>query len=99
MYYNASATHQEIIRGALNPPEEIESPEKHVFAFARSIHNIPNDETADGFIDLLENKEPDPESKAKLDELKKELSEKLGKDHYKTYRGEWKNGSLYIPGE
>jgi len=25
IYYNASATHQEIIRGALNPPKESES--------------------------------------------------------------------------
>jgi hypothetical protein len=97
IYYNASATHQEIIRGALNPPKEISSPEKHVFAFARSVNNIPNDKTADGFIDLLENKEPDNESKTKLDELKKELSGKLGDGHYKTYCGEWKNGTLYIP--
>ena len=66
LYYNASATHQEIIRGALNPPEDSE-PEKHVFVFTRSIDGLPADKTADGFIDLLENEEPDEASKTKLD--------------------------------
>jgi energy-coupling factor transporter ATP-binding protein EcfA2 len=95
IYYNASATHQEIIRGALNPPKESESPEKHVFAFSRSIAGLPDDKTAGGFIDLV-NGEPDKESKIKLDNLKKELSEKLGNNHFKTYSGIWENGTLFI---
>ena len=97
LYYYASATHQEIIRGALNPPEEIENPEKHVFAFERIVPDMPNDRTADGFIDFLENKEPDRESKEKLNELKKTLLAKLGSEHFQSYRGEWKNGTLSIP--
>lgn len=95
--YYASATHQEIIRGALNPPKEIQNPEKHVFAFERRVPGMPNDRSADGFIDFLENKEPDKASKAKLDELKKNLLDKLGRDHFQIYNGEWKNGALDIP--
>lgn len=93
--YFASATHQEIIRGALNPPEDSESPEKHVFAFSRTIAKIPKDKSAAGFIDLVDDI-PDEDSKTKLDELKKELLKKLGVDHFKKYDGEWKNGTLHI---
>ena len=38
--YFASATHQEILRGALNIPEGIESPEKHVFAFSQDNNRL-----------------------------------------------------------
>jgi len=47
------------------------------------------------FIDLV-SEEPDEESKIKLDNLKGELSEKLGNNHFKTYRGVWENGTLFI---
>jgi hypothetical protein len=78
--YFASATHQEIIRGALNPPEDIESPEKHVFAFKRNIEDFPKDQTAAGFIDLVNGKQ-DEDCKAKLEILKAELRVKLGECH------------------
>ncbi|TFG90582.1 MAG: DUF4062 domain-containing protein, partial [Candidatus Atribacteria bacterium] len=93
--YFASATHQEIIRGALNTPEGIESPEKHVFAFSRTITRLPRDKSAKGFIDLV-NGQLDQNSKDRLDELKSELQEKLGIDHFEKYSGEWKDGSLFI---
>ncbi|MCX6238207.1 MAG: AAA family ATPase [Bacteroidia bacterium] len=93
--YFASATHQEIIKGALNPPDGSESSEKHVFAFSRTIAKIPKDKSAVGFIDLVDDI-PDEDSKTKLDELKKELLKKLGVDHFKKYDGEWKNGTLHI---
>ena len=93
--YFASATHQEIIRGSLNVPEGIESPEKHVFAFSRTITGLPSDKSAKGFIDLVDGK-LDQTSKKRLDEMKSHLQEKLGIEHFEKYRGEWKDGSLYI---
>jgi ABC-type oligopeptide transport system ATPase subunit len=93
--YFASATHQEIIRGALNTPEGIESPEKHVFAFSRIISGLPQDKSAKGFIDLVDG-QSDKTSYERLDELKSELQEKLGIDHFEKYTGEWKDGSLFI---
>lgn len=93
--YLASATHQEIIRGALNIPEGIESPEKHVFAFSRTIPGLPCDESAKGYIDLLDGLS-DETSKTKLNELKSELKKKLGDDHFKEYKGEWKAGTFLI---
>jgi len=93
--YFASATHQEIIRGALNTPEGIESPEKHVFAFSRTISGMPRDIFARRYIDLLDG-QPDGTSNAKLNELKSQLQEKLGNDHFKEYKGEWKEGTLCI---
>ena len=93
--YLASATHQEIIRGALNIPEGIESPEKHVFAFSRTIPGLPCDESAKGYIDLLD-RQSDETSKTKLNELKSELKKKLGDDHFKEYKGEWKAGAFLI---
>lgn len=96
--YVASATHQEIIRGALNPPDGIESPEKHVFAFSRVISGSPKDQSAYGFIDLIGDI-PDTDSKTKLTKLKEELSKKLGKEHYLSYPGSWENGTLRIEKE
>jgi len=93
--YFASATHQEIIRGALNPENSDKRPEEHVFAFSRTIARLPEDQSAAGFIDLMDDT-LDKKSKAKLDDLKKELSKKLGDDHFKKYDGVWKNGTLHI---
>ncbi len=93
--YFASATHQEIIRGALNVPEGIENPEKHVFAFSRTIEGLPDDDSAKGFIDLIDSNF-DKYSKDALDELKVTLKGKLGKEHFKEYGGRWKDEKLFI---
>lgn len=93
--YVASATHQEIIRGALKPPDGSEKPEEHVFAFSRTIAGLPNDLSAAGYIDLVNGK-PDEETKGKLDKLKSELSGKLGENHFINYQGSWKDGRLFI---
>lgn len=93
--YFASATHQEIIRGALNPENEDKRPEEHVFAFSRKIKELIKDKSADGFIDLI-NGIHDEDSNTKLEELKKDLAKKLGKNHYQEYEGTWANGSLHI---
>ena len=70
--YFTSATHQEIHRGALNPPKEIKEPEKHIFAFSRHINGLPENELAKDYRDLISDA-PDPESTVKLDALKTEL--------------------------
>jgi hypothetical protein len=88
--YFTSATHQEIISGALNPGDVKERPEDHVFAMIRETKGLPSDKTADGFIDLI-NERPDPYSKNHLDELKGQLMKKLG-DHYIPYKADWKDG-------
>jgi len=93
--YFASATHQEIIRGALNVPEGIENPEKHVFAFSRTITGLPFDESAKGFIDLADN-HFDKSGKDAIDELKTTLKRKLGREHFVEYEGRWEEGKLFM---
>ena len=50
--YFASATHQEIINGALNSPKNDSHSDEHVFAYVRNINNLPSDSSANDFIDL-----------------------------------------------
>ena len=92
--YYASATHQEILNGALNPPSEIEEPEKHVFALVRQADIIPKDESANGFIDLIGDVH-DTKAKAKLNTLKDRLETHL-KENYITYKANWKNNKTEI---
>lgn len=93
--YIASATHQEIIRGALNPDNKDKRPEEHVFAFSRNIKGLKKDKSADGFIDLI-NGIHDVVSEKELVDLKKKLSSKLDEYHYQEYNGTWENGTLQI---
>ena len=88
--YFASATHQEIISGALNPPAGTEKPEDHVFAFVRTINGLPDDDSAKKHNDIKERKK-DADKRDPLDKLKEELSDKLG-EHYIIYDADWKNG-------
>ncbi|MCF7859122.1 MAG: DUF4062 domain-containing protein [Candidatus Cloacimonetes bacterium] len=98
--YFTSATHQEIIRGALNPPDEIEDPNKHVFAFERVIKHLPEDTNAEGYIDL-DGGVQDEYSRNQLKRLKvgkdgnRGLRKKL-EDHYFIYNAEWINGGIEI---
>lgn len=87
--YFASATHQEIIRGALNPPEDIDDPAEHVFAFVRETKGLPQDDTAKDYLEIKDGK-PDEESKDALGNLKKELKDKLG-NHYVNYDADWRD--------
>jgi hypothetical protein len=99
--YFTSATHQEIINGVFTTPENIEDPGKHVFSFERKVENMPSDSSADGFIDLDENKNWDAYSISQLNRLKygkngkpedKEwetgLRAQLG-ENYHVYKGTW----------
>jgi Cdc6-like AAA superfamily ATPase len=86
--YFTSATHQEIMSGALNPVDVKEKPEDHVFALIRETEGMPDNNTAEGFIDLI-NDRSDPYSKDQLIQLKGKLKEKLG-NQYIPYKAKWK---------
>jgi hypothetical protein len=96
--YGASATEQEISRGAL---EEDDAPQ-HVFCFFRAIDGLPADPTAEGFRDLIR-VDPsagqpgdlilDPAADELLARLKGAsgtLRARLGRDeNFFEYRAEW----------
>jgi len=92
--YFASATHQEILNGALNPPSEIEDPGKHVFALVRQADIKPKDRSADGFIDLTGDVH-DTKAESHLNNLKDPLERNL-KENYITYTANWKNNKTEI---
>ena len=99
--YFASATHQEIINGALNPPKGTEKPEEHVFAFIRNTKGLPDDITAKGYIDLIIDPNnaqsiiADNYSKNQLSELKNQLHLKLDKN-YISYEAEWRDAQTIM---
>jgi WD40 repeat protein len=71
--YEASATEQEILQGALNLPLQVPEAREHVFCFIRSIEGISDPETAKDFFDLVDGTERDVESNSSLDRLKQRL--------------------------
>ena len=87
--YFCSATHQEIIRGALNKPETGKDPKEHVLSFIRKINGLPVDDSTKGFIDMI-NGEQDDYCKSKLMDLKSELRSSFGKNCIE-YTTNWKN--------
>jgi len=87
--YFASATHQEILAGALDAKDSQKRTEEHVLAMVREIKDLPKDASADGFIDLIEG-QPDTTSEKNLNNLKIQLQKKLG-PHYLVYPAQWKN--------
>ena len=88
--YFASATHQEIMRGALHPPVGTMEPEEHVFAYLRTIKGLPENVTASDYIDLT-GKHRDAWAKAQLEKLKEDLKSKLP-EHTFSYDATWTNG-------
>jgi len=94
--YFTSATHQEIMHGALNPPQDIENPNKHVFAYERITANLPNDGSAEGYIDLVNN-QPDTYSANQLISIKGALKDELKvDDHYHEYPAAWQNNDAVL---
>jgi len=91
--YFASATHQEIMLGALNPPQEVPDAREHVFAYLRKVEGLPGDETAGQYVDLVDGK-ADHYSKKQLENLRKELTDTLGDEHCVKYPAAWKNGAV-----
>jgi WD40 repeat protein len=97
--YFASATHQEIIRGALNPPQDATNPEEHVFACMRNIRGLPEESTAKDYIDLAGDSR-DTYAKTQLEGLRDELrgtgdkKGKLPEEHIYEYSAQWDNGCI-----
>ncbi len=89
--YTTSATHQEIIAGALNPSYGAAVPKEHVFVLSRQINNLPEDKSAADFIDLNENGLRDEYCKTQLEDLRKVLEKKLG-DNFISYSVNWNGG-------
>jgi hypothetical protein len=85
--YFASATHQEIIAGALNPTDSEEKPEEHVLAMIRETEGMPTDGAAKDYVDLIEG-EPDSYSIQQLNDLKSQLRKKLD-NHCISYEAAW----------
>jgi hypothetical protein len=87
--YEASATEQEIAAGALTIPD---APE-HVFCYLRTIKNLPHDQTAKDFVDLIELDEVytlDTDASKKLEALKTRLGAKLPGNIYDHYLARWR---------
>ena len=93
--YFTSATHQEIINGALKLPADMEEPQKHVFAFVRNTKNLPKNKEGAGFIDLDKDGKQDTDALGQLLQLKEELKETL-QDNYIEYDAEWKNKTVEL---
>jgi len=92
--YFTSATHQEIISGALNPTGTEEKPEDHVFALIRETEGMSPNDNAKDYIDLIEGK-PDPYCAQQLNNLKILLQKKLG-SHCVSYPATWNVGKTSI---
>lgn len=88
-YYD-SATHQEILAGALHACSNPEITEDHVLAMIRETEGLPANQTAEGYVDLIDG-EPDPYSKHRLTELKAGLKGKLAGNCI-PYTAVWKEG-------
>jgi|GEM_PF-1474768 len=85
--YVASATHQEILQGALHAREAID----HVFCFFRLIRQLPRDGAAKEFLDIDADGQPDSAARRQLGRLKKTVRHAL-RGNIKIYRTAW-NGS------
>jgi WD40 repeat protein len=90
--YFASATHQEIINGALQTPDTGVDPADHVFSYLREMDSPPHGERAGDYLDLLPDGTVDSHPKAQMDGLKQELIDKLPQDHIYRYHGRWHDG-------
>jgi len=82
--YEASATHQEILRGALGVADARE----HVFGFLRTIQDLPPDPSAREFIDLDRDGHLDGEAQTLQRHLKNTLRQTLP-GHVYEYEARW----------
>lgn len=92
--YFASATHQEIMLGALPPSDEqgpILNPAQHVHVYVRHLSGLPKDISAKKFIDWDENQQcVVPGARERLENLKRQLCRHLG-DHVHDLQTSWRN--------
>jgi hypothetical protein len=86
--YFASATHQEIILGALEPQDAWE----HVSVYTRTIEGLPHDASARDFIDWQDGAVV-PGAHDRLEALKQNLRQKMP-DTVREIQTRWENGIL-----
>ncbi|MDQ2977340.1 MAG: DUF4062 domain-containing protein [Acidobacteriota bacterium] len=86
--YSDSATHQEIRCGALQG----ENLAKNVFAYFRSIDDLPQDDQARDYRDIKDHT-VDTEAHARLLALRAELKVALPRHHVYEYSAQWQNVS------
>lgn len=82
--YEASATHQEILQGAL----AVDDASEHVFGFFRTIEGLPEGDAARQYVDLEPDGRPDEEARRRLEQLKAALRTRLG-DNIHAYSATW----------
>jgi len=91
--YISSATEQEIEVGAM----KVSDAGEHVFGFFRETEGLPQDISAENYIDLIvkdKKKVPNNDAQRKLNELKSKLRKKAGDDNIFNYKVEWKGNSI-----
>ncbi len=83
-----SATHQEIVEGALQVPENVR---QHVFAYFRHLEGLPYDSSAAPYRDVDERRENE-DSPRELEALKSSVREVLPPGHTREFSGTWEDG-------
>ncbi len=83
--YWASATEQEIRRGALT----VDNASDHVFCFFRTINNLPQDQSPKKYFDLDEAGNPDLDARHRLVDLKSRLEHRLPNNNIFRYEAKW----------
>lgn len=87
--YFASATHQEIIHGALNPPDDFPGQEEHVFACLRTIPNLRENEILRDFVEI-EGGSFDSYCQNALPSLRSKIEDTLPSSNIYKYKGRLK---------
>lgn len=90
--YEASATHQEIIHGALAVPDAAD----HILAYTRTIEGLPDDGRAAAYADLVSvggEARRDLDAARRLDELAGQLRRLLPAEHFHHYQARWQDGA------
>jgi len=82
--YEASATHQEILHGALKVADTID----HVFGFFRTIEGLPQDARAGDYLDLDPQGRSDAKARERLGRLQADLRTRLP-NNILTYSAAW----------
>ncbi len=86
--YFDSATHQEILHGALSTPPEVADVNEHVMVCRRTISGLPLNASASDFLDLVKG-EPDCEAHRRLTQVAAELGARLSTENHLYYGADW----------
>jgi WD40 repeat protein len=87
--YETSATHQEILEGAL----KADRPGDHVYAFLRTVAGMPADARARDFLDLNEDGTVNADAREQLRRLRDELRQRLG-PNVSEYVSNWQGNGI-----